>query len=144
MERPRTILEFRFILFDMSKKLDDTIDLDSTTEDTIVLDDSKDKTVNLISSDEEEEEQNYVTAASNTRFLDNTTPPKVTSTPNVERPLVPAQTSLFQEVEDEFVHDDSITEDALAVTAHEKSQDDDSAIESEKAPVERNRQISSE
>ena len=130
----------------MSRKLDDTIDLDSTTENTIVLDDSKDKTVDLISSDEdEEEEQNYVTAASNTRFLENTTPPKITSTPNVERPLAPAQTSLFHEVEDEFVHDDSITEDALAVTAQEKSQDDDSAIESEKAPVETiKRQISSE
>ena len=130
----------------MSQKLDDTIDLDSTAENTIVLDDSKDKTVDLISSDEDEEEQNYVTAASNTRFLENTTPPKITSTPNIERPVAPTQTSLFQEVEDEFVHDDSITEDALAVTAHEKiSQDDDSAIESEKAPVETTkRQISSE
>ena len=131
----------------MSKKLDDTIDLDSTTEDTIVLDDSKDHTVDLVSSGDEDNEQNYVTAASNTRFLDNTatSPPKVTSTPNVEQRHV-AQTSLFQEVEDEFVHDDSITEEAAAVTAHEKSLDDDSAIESEtpeKAPVESARQISS-
>lgn len=131
----------------MSKKLDDTIDLDSTTEDTIVLDDSKDHTVDLVSSGDEDNEQNYVTAASNTRFLDNTatSPPKVTSTPNVEQRHV-AQTSLFQEVEDEFVHDDSITGEAAAVTAHEKSLDDDSAIESEtpeKAPVESARQISS-
>ena len=129
----------------MSKKLDDTVELDSTTEDTIVLDDSKDHTVNLVSSDEDEEEQNYVTAASNTRFLDNTTPPKITSTPNIEQRHV-AQTSLFQEVEDEFMHDDSIPDEA-AVTAHEKSVDEDSAIESEtpeKAPVESTRQKSSD
>lgn len=127
----------------MSKKLDDTVELDSTTEDTIVLDDSKDHTVNLVSSDEEEE-QNYVTA-SNTRFLDNTTPPKITSTPNVEQRQI-AQTSLFQEVEDEFLHDDSMPDEA-AVTAHEKSVDEDSAIESEtpeKAPVESTRQKSSD
>lgn len=128
----------------MSKKLDDTVELDSTTEDTIVLDDSKDHTVNLVSSDEDEE-QNYVTAASNTRFLDNTTPPKITSTPNIEQRHV-AQTSLFQEVEDEFMHDDSIPDEA-AVTAHEKSVDEDSAIESEtpeKAPVDSTRQKSSD
>ena len=71
--------------------MDKTIELsDSSTEETIVLDDTNDKnkTIDLESSVEMESDKttsdHYVTAASNTKFLENASPPKVTSTPNVQ------------------------------------------------------------
>ena len=82
-----------------------------------------------------------MTAASNsTKFLEANSPPKVTSTPNIE----PASRSaLFQDVEDEFLHDDSMAE-AEEATKKSLEEDQDSAIESEKTPVENNRTVSSE
>ena len=113
--------------------MDQTIELsDSSIEKTIVLDDSteeknKNQTIELESSVEEEqngggETEHFTTAASNsTKFLDATasSPPKITSTPKVT-------TSLFQEVEDEFLHDDSFAEEVA-----KKEDNEDSAIESE-------------
>ena len=71
--------------------MDDTIELsDSSTEKTIVLDDTNDKnkTIDLESSAEIESDKttsdHYVTAASNTKLFENASPPKVTSTPNVQ------------------------------------------------------------
>ena len=117
--------------------MDQTIELsDSSIEKTIVLDDSteeknRNRTIELESSVEEEqnggggggsETEHFTTAASNsTKFLDATasSPPKITSTPKVT-------TSLFQEVEDEFLHDDSFAEEVV-----KKEDNEDSAIESE-------------
>ena len=70
--------------------MDETIELsDSSTEQTIVLDDTNDKnkTIDLESSVEESDKttsDHYVIAASNTKLFENASPPKVTSTPNVQ------------------------------------------------------------
>merc|ERR1712223_1571535 len=91
----------------------------------------------------------YVTAASNTKFLENASPPKVTSTPNVQatHAKVNSNSTLFQDVEDEFLHDDSFAEAEEATknspTEIQDIDNDDSAIESEKAPIDK-RQISSD
>jgi len=138
--------------------MDETIELsDSSKEQTIVLDDTNDKnkTIDLESSVEESDKttsDHYVTAASNTKLFENASPPKVTSTPNVQptHAKVTSNSTLFQDVEDEFLHDDSFAEAEEATknspTEIEDIDNDDSAIESEKAPLpsEKKRQISSD
>ncbi len=130
--------------------MDSTIELsDSSADKTIVLDDSEDKnkTIDLDSSVEETEKtsDHFVTAACTSKFLDNS-PPKVTSTPNIpQKNLTAASTSLFQDVEDEFMHDDSFAEAEEATKRSLHADDDqDSAIESEKTPVESKAQPHSE
>ena len=124
--------------------MDKTIELsDSSTDKTIVLDDTKNDTIDLDSSSDMEKtsDMHYVTAASTTKFLADTSPPKITSTPNVPSQSI-NRTALFQDVEDEFLHDDSMAEAEEVTTQSPKvdksDNEDDSAIESEKAPVEKN------
>jgi len=135
--------------------MDKTIELsDSSADGTILLDDTN-KTIDLESSVEIEDKtasDHYVTAASNTKFLET---PKITSTPNVQPPpLRPpnaataiSNSTLFQDVEDEFLHDDSFAEAEEATkqsaTQIEEDNNDDSAIESEKVTVDSRHQISS-
>ena len=121
--------------------MDQTIELsDSSTDKTIVLDDTKNDTIELDSSSDMEKtsDLHFVTAASTTKFL--TSPPKITSTPNVPSSGISVnRTALFQDVEDEFLHDDSMAEAEEVTNQSPKlqSEEDDSAIESEKAPVTR-------
>ena len=136
--------------------MDETIELsDSSKEETIVLDDTNDKnkTIDLESSTEVDNDKtdHYVTAASNTKFLENTSPPKITSTPNVQlaSKKISKSPPMFQDVEDEFLHDDSFAEAEEATRKsptqiEEDNDNDDSAIESEKAPVNAKRQTSTE
>jgi len=143
--------------------MDKTIEIsDSSADGTIVLDDTNDqnKTIDLESSVEIEDKttsDHYVTAASNTKFLET---PKITSTPNVrtdpskdpppqnETTTTISKSPLFQDVEDEFLHDDSFAEAEEATkqspTQIEEDNNDDSAIGSEKAPVDIKHQISTE
>ena len=124
--------------------MDKTIELsDSSTDKTIVLDDTddKNKTIDLdSSSDMEKTSDHFVTATNSTKLMAGPTPPKITSTPNIPMQNV-NRTALFQDVEDEFLHDDSFAE-ATEKTANQtpsvgkSSEEGDSAIESGKAPVE--------
>merc|ERR1712110_6084 len=151
-------LDIRKNIFFQNKKwtnMDKTIELsDSSADGTIHLDDTN-KTIDLESSVEIEDKtasDHYVTAASNTKFLET---PKITSTPNVQPPpLRPpnaataiSNSTLFQDVEDEFLHDDSFAEAEEATkqsaTQIEEDNNDDSAIESEKVTVDSKHQISS-
>jgi hypothetical protein len=90
--------------------------------------------LNLDESDENEDEeenqnQHFVTA-STTQILD---PPTVTSTPNADQSSVRHTTALFQDVEDEFLHDGSFAQEAVkAKEMITKEADADSAISSSK------------
>merc|ERR1712156_73676 len=158
-ERKERPLFRYFVQLNNKSKMDDTIELsDSSTEKTIVLDDTteKNKTIDLESSAEIESDKttsdHYVTAASNTKLFENASPPKVTSTPKVQptHAKLTSNSTLFQDVEDEFLHDDSFAEAEEATknspTEIEDIDNDDSAIESEKAsaPIEKQHQISSD
>ena len=130
--------------------MDDTIELsDSSVGKTIVLDSTnedeskKNDTIELDSTNDGIDEngtenEHFITATSNiTANNTNFESPTITSTPNIP----PRQsTSMFEEVEDEFAHDDSFGEEVTRTTIAKES----TLEESNKTPVETHRQISSE
>ena len=115
--------------------MEKTIVLDSTIDES-----KKNDTLDLDSTNDEQnghEDEHFITA-SNTQFMES--PTKVTSTPNV--PPIQTRSMLFQEVEDEFAHDDSFSEAVSKTTSILK--EDSDATSNKTPPVETQRQISPE
>lgn len=129
--------------------MDSTIEIsDSSTNQTIVLDDTDDdkrknnsSVVEILDSSaddlKDDETSHFVTASTTGKFQMENSPPKVTSTPRLVQ-IAPrshdSSTMIFQDVEDEFLHDDSFAE-PVEQQPSKIDEDEDSAIESEKTPL---------